>query len=88
MTPEEEINRAITCQQFLENPIIKQAFDEIKGAIHQQWLKAPVKDVELRERLWALGNAADKFEEILRSHIESGKIAKHELESKRRFGLF
>jgi hypothetical protein len=33
----------------------------------------------------ALYNAVDKFEELLRIHVESGKIASHELERKRSF---
>jgi hypothetical protein len=83
LTPEEEINRAELCRQFLENQYVKQALEDIREAIHQQWLKSPIKDVQHREQLWALGNAADKFQELLQAHIETGKLAAHSLDPKR-----
>ncbi len=82
MTPEEEIARGEKARQVLEDPLVRGALDDIKQSIIQQWSKCPVKDTDLKERLWGLFNAADKFEEILKTHIETGKMARIQVEQK------
>jgi predicted TPR repeat methyltransferase len=85
LTPEEEIIRAERCKQILGDKYVKEALGEIREAIVTQWAKAPIKDGEFQGKMHALYNAVDKFEELLRIHVESGKIASHELERKRSF---
>ncbi len=75
MTPQEEMMRAEKARQILEDPFVREALDDIKSTLIEQWRSAPVKDSDLKERLWALYNAAHKFEELMRSHIETGKLA-------------
>ncbi len=75
MTPEQELARANECSQILNNQYVREALDGIKEGLVAQWQKTPIREVELRERIWGIYCAADKFEELLRSHIETGKMA-------------
>jgi hypothetical protein len=85
LTPEEEIIRAQHCKQILEDRYVKEALSEIREGIVQMWAKAPVKDKDYQTYCHSLYNAVDKFEELLRTHIDSGKLARHEMERKRSF---
>lgn len=75
MTPEEELARAQECQQILSNKHVREALGSIREALVEQWQRTPVKDSDLREKIWAIYCAAMKFEQILQSHIETGKMA-------------
>lgn len=75
MTPEEELIRAEQAAQLLRNPLVRQALDGIKNGVIENWRQAPVKDKDLREYLWTIYVGACKFEELLQSHIETGKLA-------------
>lgn len=82
MTPEEEVRRAAAAQQILNDPLVRSALDDIRATLIDQWYRSPVKDSELRDSLWALYCGAVKFEEVLRSHIETGKIASAQLDQR------
>lgn len=79
MTPEEERVRAEQAKQILRNPLVREALDGIKNGLIEQWRSSPVKDSELREYLWSIYLGAGKFEELLQSHIETGKMAEVQL---------
>jgi len=83
MTPEEELQRAREVEQILGNKYVREALDEIREALVEQWQRTPVVDVNLREKIWGIYNGAIKFEQVLRSHIETGKMAAIEVERKR-----
>jgi len=80
MKPEEELIRAEKARQVLEDKIVREALDGIKNAIIEGWRQSPVKDVEHREKLWSIYVGACKFEELLRSYIETGKLARAQLD--------
>lgn len=82
MTEQEEIVRAERARQIMEDPLVKGALTDIKTAVVEQWLRAPVKDSELREYLWAIYVGTSKFEEILKSHMETGVLAAEQLRTK------
>lgn len=83
MTPEEELARANECGQILGNRYVREALDGIRSALIEHWEKTPLKESELRERIWAIYCAASKFEELLKSYIETGKLAAVQAEQKR-----
>lgn len=72
---EEEVRRGEEAARLCNNPLFKQSIDEMKAAIIDQWRLTPVKDTELREQIWAIYVATFKFEEILRSIMDTGKMA-------------
>lgn len=83
MEPQEELRRAAECQQILGNRYVQEALNQIKEALVEQWSKTPVKDSELRDKIWGIYNGAVKFEEILRTHIETGKMVRVDEERKK-----
>lgn len=87
MTPEEEIIRAGQARQILQDPLVRSAMDDIRAAIVDQWYRSAVNSTELREQLWALYCGAMKFEEVLRSHMETGQLASAQLEQYGRTGM-
>ena len=80
MTHEEEVRRAKEAARIVGNKLYKEAMLEIKEALIQQWMMTPVKDTELRERIWAIYVAHEKFEEILKSAMDTGKMAAIQLQ--------
>ncbi len=83
MTPDEELARANECAQILGNKYVREALSQIREALVEQWQRTPVAQTDLREKIWAIYNGAVKFEEILKSHIDTGKMAAIEMERKR-----
>ncbi|MES2323272.1 MAG: hypothetical protein V4633_13490 [Pseudomonadota bacterium] len=66
----------------LENEAFAAAFADMKAEITQQWESSPVRDAEGREELFKLLKLANKLELILRSSMDDGKLAKHEINQK------
>lgn len=75
MTPEEEIQRAEHANRILNDKLVQEALKGIRDAVIEQWRLCPVEKTQLRDYLHGLFNAAYKFEELLRSHVETGKMA-------------
>jgi hypothetical protein len=79
MSPEQEVQRGNRAQQILDDPLVKAALDDIGNRIIEQWRACPVKDVELREKLWMMFNVRHAFIDAMREHIDTGKLAKKSL---------
>jgi hypothetical protein len=79
MSPEQEVQRGNRAQQILDDPMVKAALDEIGQTIIDQWRMCPVKDMEMREKLWMMFNVRHRFIDALREHIDTGKLAKKTL---------
>ena len=80
MTPEEERIRAEQAKRLLADPLMAGALQDIKDTLIDDWRRTPVKDQDLRERIWGIYVAAFKFEELLRSYIGTGKFAEQVLQ--------
>lgn len=75
MTEQEELLRAERAKQILADKLVREALDGIKSGLIDTWRTTPLKDTDLREKVWAIYVGACKFEEILGSYIETGKLA-------------
>lgn len=64
---------------LLENELLKEALSAIKAEVVDQWANCPARDAEGKEALWQLMKTAQKFENILRGYIETGKLAKEQM---------
>jgi hypothetical protein len=82
MSPEEEIIRAGKARQVLESDIFKEACQEIFESLKDARLNSPVKDVELREKLWAQEVALEAILSKLKTVIETGQMAEKTLADK------
>ena len=88
MEPEAEVWRAEKARQFLEDEMIKEALDGIKERLIEEWSKTPVKDPEMREKIWMMYNIHQNFIARLKEHIETGKLASLQLRQPKRMGIF
>jgi hypothetical protein len=90
VTEEERIQRANRAQQILNDDLVKEALRGIREDVIQNWQKIPLKDSDLLAKFHMLYGVVDKFEQALRSSIEDGEVATHQLlnDKKRRFGVF
>jgi hypothetical protein len=81
-TIEERIYEADQAKLVLENPVFQQALDDIKAELIESWKTAPARDAEGREKLWQLLKLAEKLEANLKQRLETGKLARLELNNK------
>ena len=75
MTPEDEVRRAQKAEEVLGSEVFKEAFAEIEQAILSGIRRAPIKDVELRDKLCQQYVSLHAIRDQLRTYIESGKLA-------------
>ena len=80
MTAEDEIRRGSEAARLLSEPLLKKAFEDLKAGIVQQWSEVPARDAEGREWIWRHYKAVEATEGMLRTYVESGRIALSRLE--------
>jgi len=74
----EEQQRGHEAQRILDHELVKQALDDIEAATVRKWEVAGGE--KEREDLWRLYKVAKLFRDVLRSHIETGKMAEFTLQ--------
>jgi predicted ArsR family transcriptional regulator len=79
-TLEQRIYDGNQAREVLDNEAFAAAFADIKQEINDQWAQSPARDHEGREKLYQLLKLTDKLEATLRTSLETGKLAKLELE--------
>lgn len=79
MTLEEEVRRAGTAKEVLNNALFKEAVTEIEEALKHARLSSSIKDAEFREKLWAQEVALHSIVAKLRSVIETGDLASEQI---------
>lgn len=82
-TPDQRIYNADQARLVLENEAFIQAMADIKQELTEQWKQSPARDQEGREKLWQMLRLADKLELTLQASLESGKLARIELDHER-----
>lgn len=87
MTRDDEIRRGNEAKRLLGEPLLVEALATIRAEIEREWLAAPARDIEGRERLWMMRKLTDRLEGHLRSVAETGALAAKqvaEVEKKRK----
>jgi hypothetical protein len=84
----DEIQRADMAKMILSSPVMEDALDAIEKDVLNAWENTSARDTEGREKAWAFYLAARKFRSTLKSYIETGMLARVQLEEKKRFNLF
>ena len=82
MKIEERIYNGDRAREVLENEVFTAALADIKQEVIGQWQQSPARDSEGREKLWNLLKMAEKLEAMLITTMETGKLAKLDLEHK------
>lgn len=85
LTPEEELRRAGQADQILNDPLVKAALDDIEANVLAWWEASEVKAQDFREKCWAIYCASRKFRGMLQTHIETGKLARAQIEHDNKF---
>lgn len=80
MTLEQRIYNADRAREVLDNEAYQQVFADAKQEITEQWTKSPARDQEGREKLWLMLSLLNKLETMLQATLDSGKLAKLDLE--------
>ena len=70
-------------REVLENEAFTDSFSAIETEILSQWKSSPARDLEGREKLWQLLSLLGKLKSTLQTTLDTGKLAKLELEHKR-----
>lgn len=81
-TIEQRIYSGDRAREVLENEAFTQAFDDLKTEIIEQWTKSPARDEAGREKLYQLLRLTDKLKANLTTSLETGKLARLELDHK------
>lgn len=83
MTLEAEVERGQRAQHLLDDPLLTEAFDLVRQAIHERWEAAPIRDQEgaheLKLQLKLLNDVRANLEQAL----SDGKLAAAELKTQR-----
>lgn len=74
MTEAQELHRAAKAQEALENPLIAEALTAWETEITEAWKQSPLRDVEGRERLRLMLQAAQEFQKHLNAVMQSGQL--------------
>lgn len=82
MEIEQRLYNGDRAREVLENEAFAAAMADIKQEVIEQWQNSPARDQEGREKLWQLLKLADKLEATLRTSLETGKLAKLDLQHK------
>ena len=80
MTPEEELSRAERARQILEDPMFSAAVKELDEALLLALRKTAFNDSILRNKVQDRYSALHDVLDILRTHIETGKLARAQIE--------
>jgi hypothetical protein len=77
---ETQIREGKRAQVLLNDPLLKQAFEDLLETYKQEIFYTSFADDEKRRSLWMAYNMVDKIRGHLQSIIESGKLAQKDLE--------
>jgi hypothetical protein len=66
------IERGERAQEVLENPLVKEALEEIEDLILQEWQY--MGDKEARDELWYTMQGLKRFQTYFEAAIQSGKL--------------
>lgn len=75
MTPDEEIQRSEAAKRIYNDPLFKEAMNLVRTEILKTWEDTPARDTEGREWLWQFHAAVNKFENVFKGWMETGKLA-------------
>lgn len=76
----EQRERAAQAERILNEPLILEAFDYLDTEFMRAWKQSSVEDTQARERIYNLCQALEAVKGHLKSVIETGKMAKAQLD--------
>lgn len=83
-TESEELHRAARARGILDDTLVREALEGIRAQLIEQWRLTPLKDHDLREKIWAIYCGAVAFEQVLNDYITTGKMANIVIEQRKK----
>ena len=77
---QQEVSQSNKARQLLDNPLFKEALDELKKLYAESLFNTGAKETETREKLWLAYNVVGKVEQHIKEILDTGKLAKKQLE--------
>lgn len=77
---QQEVSQSNKAKQLLDNPLFKDALDELKKLYAESLFNTGAKEQDTREKLWLAYNVVGKVEQHIREILDTGKLAKKQLE--------
>jgi|TARA_Y100001938_G_C7980242_1_gene374008 hypothetical protein len=77
-----EMDRGAKAKALLNNPMLKEAFEQLEKQYIEAWKISPNRDSEGRERIYLLMKSLDAVHAHLVSVLETGKLAEKQLNLK------
>jgi dephospho-CoA kinase len=77
----QELERGRLAAEVLENPVYRDALDQIRAEIVTKWQAE--KDEKVRDWLWTLMQASKRLDSILTETMNTGLLAQKQLELER-----
>lgn len=87
MTNDEAINRAIRAQQIIDDPLMVEARAHIEDECYRLFKALAPTDVEGMTQVKAMHYFHEKYRAFLNKCINDGKMARAEIERKKKPGL-
>lgn len=83
MTPEEEKERGARADRLLNDPLMQEAFKEVKAGIHRAFdnIESPSDDDLMR--LFMMNKALEKVRGVLERYVKTGEMAIKQLTRER-----
>jgi hypothetical protein len=82
-TLEQRLYLGDRAKEVIENEVFIDAFTQIQNEVIEQWTNSPARDAEGRERLWTYLQMLKRLQAQLQQTMESGQLARIDLEHKR-----
>ncbi|HEX2581240.1 MAG TPA: hypothetical protein VHL08_04620 [Dongiaceae bacterium] len=79
MSPIQHIRRGEQAQRLLEEPLLRDAFSQLRQEYLSQWEETPARDTQAREFLWLSVKLIERVRQDLQSIMTTGQLAqRHE----------
>lgn len=67
--------KAAAAQRLLNDPMLQEAFSNVRNAAIEAWVQTKTADGQAREFAWLTVKAVDRIAAELQSVVDTGKIA-------------
>ena len=75
----QELDRATRAEALLQNPLIKEAFEELEKEFVEAWKGSSIGDSQNREHIYQLLQALEALKGHFSKVLQDGKLAKERL---------
>lgn len=84
---EDKISKATRCEKLLNDPDLKQAFQDVRDALHQRFEKTSVSDGDTLLDIRKMLHLLDSVKANLTAAIEDGKLEEFRMEQQKKAHL-